>query len=496
MLCYLLIGLLLFVLFQVFGPLYHILRLKIKYGSRCIAMFFPLLGDLHFFKSNTLKYGDPIKPFQQTMTQSPYPQFRFSNLLNRTLVGINDPDYYKEILQDHQKFKKVYALFHQGLASNGLVFSDGETWYNQRKLLSSSFSFDQIIKRLTMMNEVVDTYINNFNQQNMVSNLQSMTSQIVSRSFLQNADISFLQDIPIIFARIGELRMNNPLWLFKHLLLGEIAWKVLPIKKETDILNKINVIKQKLDQVIQTRIQQRQQPSFIEPEIKDFLDIHLDQCFQQIQKNPNYKIDMDEIAQQFVTLYFAGTDTTAYGCLNVLLMLAEFPQYQEEIYEEVSSSAAEKYISRENIQQLIKLNAFIQESFRYRPSVPTLILRTVRQDMKIKDLELKKGWFVVIDYFVTRMSEQRIDNPNVFDYKRWIQQQNPYKDENGFSNIAFSGGARNCIGQHMAKMELTIIIAKILKQYKLQITKPVTWFIRGVVQSFTPEDALQFIKRE
>ena len=37
--------------------------------------------------------------------------------------------------------------------------------------------------------------------------------------------------------------MNNPLWLFKHLLLGEIAWKVLPIKKETDILNKINVIK-------------------------------------------------------------------------------------------------------------------------------------------------------------------------------------------------------------------------------------------------------------
>ena len=42
----------------------------------------------------------------------------------------------------------------------------------------------------------------------------------------------------------------------------------------------------------------------------------------------------------------------------------------------------------------------------------------------------------------------------------------------------------------MAKMELTIIIAKILKQYKLEITKPVTWFIRGVVQSFTPEDAL------
>ena len=44
------------------------------------------------------------------------------------------------------------------------------------------------------------------------------------------------------------------------------------------------------------------------------------------------------------------------------------------------------------------------------------------------------------------MSEKRFDNPNAFDYKRWIQQQNPFKDDNGFSNIAFSGGARNCIG--------------------------------------------------
>ena len=37
--------------------------------------------------------------------------------------------------------------------------------------------------------------------------------------------------------------MNNPLWLLKHLLLGEIAWKVLPIKKENDILDRIQLIK-------------------------------------------------------------------------------------------------------------------------------------------------------------------------------------------------------------------------------------------------------------
>lgn len=39
--------------------------------------------------------------------------------------------------------------------------------------------------------------------------------------------------------------------------------------------------------------------------------------------NDSNKIEIDEIIQQFITLYFAGTDTTAFSSANTLYLLAQ-----------------------------------------------------------------------------------------------------------------------------------------------------------------------------
>jgi cytochrome P450 len=63
-------------------------------------------------------------------------------------------------------------------------------------------------------------------------------------------------------------------------------------------------------------------------------------------------------------------------------------------------------------------------------------------------------------------------NPEYFDDPREF---NPYRFKlpldhpNAF--MPFSGGARNCIGQHMSMMEVRIALIDILKTYKLERTK-------------------------
>ena len=48
------------------------------------------------------------------------------------------------------------------------------------------------------------------------------------------------------------------------------------------------------------------------------------------------------------------------------------------------------------------------------------MLRYAKDDVKIQDLEIKKGWFIMPDNFTTRMSDKYIDDPLVFNYKRWL----------------------------------------------------------------------------
>ena len=74
------------------------------------------------------------------------------------------------------------------------------------------------------------------------------------------------------------------------------------------------------------------------------------------------------------------------------------------------------------------------------------MLRYAKEDVKIQDLEIKKGWFIMPDNFTTRMSDKYIDDPLVFNYKRWLNHNNPYKHDDSYANLTFSAGSRNCIG--------------------------------------------------
>jgi cytochrome P450 len=71
-----------------------------------------------------------------------------------------------------------------------------------------------------------------------------------------------------------------------------------------------------------------------------------------------------------------------------------------------------------------------------------------------------------LGFGVSMFNPKYFDDPKEFKPERFNL---PLEHPNSF--MPFSGGTRNCIGQHMAIMEVRIALVDILKKYKVERTK-------------------------
>ncbi|CAD8142243.1 unnamed protein product [Paramecium pentaurelia] len=109
--------------------------------------------------------------------------------------------------------------------------------------------------------------------------------------------------------------------------------------------------------------------------------------------------DIDEILQQFITLLFAGTGTTAILCYHSLYFFALYPEAQQEIREIVFSVCTEEHILYDKLKQLNKLSTFINEVLRLSKPTAKLILENCIQTHQFKDLKIQKNWIFIINPF-------------------------------------------------------------------------------------------------
>lgn len=81
---------------------------------------------------------------------------------------------------------------------------------------------------------------------------------------------------------------------------------------------------------------------------------------------------------------FQGYETTATSTAYVLLMIAMYPEYQNNILEEINSVLPDRNtpLTPDNIKLMTYLDIFIKETLRLFPAVPYLT-RMATKDVKI-----------------------------------------------------------------------------------------------------------------
>ena len=154
----------------------------------------------------------------------------------------------------------------------------------------------------------------------------------------------------------------------------------------------------------------------------------------------------------------------------------------------------ERQISIEDCRQMKYLDMVIKECLRLYPPVP-FIARKITKQFTVKGLVLPEGCTCMVPVYLLHRDPVTFPNPEHFLPERFegdsLNRANPY------AYVPFSAGARNCIGQKFAMLEMKIVLSSIIRKYKLKslVHRDEVDTVMSVVTKADSPILIQFDKR-
>ncbi|MBX1799189.1 cytochrome P450 [Campylobacter jejuni] len=413
-------------------------------------------------------------------------QTGYVKMPNFDLYVINDTKEVKRMMVDEVREFPKSAFLHELLSpllGESIFTTNGEVWKKQRELLRPSFEMTRINKVFNLMSEAVADMMDRFSKYpnhaviEVDEAMTFITADVIFRTIMSskldeekgkkilNAFVTF-QEQSVHTAMRRMFRF--PKWL--SYVLGD--------RKRAKAGD---VIRQVLSDIIK--------PRYDMADNAEFEDI-LGSLLLVVDADTNKRFSFEEILDQVAMLFLAGHETTASSLTWTLYLLSLYPKEQEKAYEEITQVLQGASIEISHLRQFKYLSNIFKESLRLYPPVG-FFAREAKKDTQVRDKLIKKGSGVVIAPWLIHRHEEFWTNPHGFNPSRF---EGEYKKD---AYLPFGVGERICIGQGFAMQEAILILANILKTYKLELEEG---FVPDVVGRLTVRSAngmrIKFSKRE
>ncbi len=416
-------------------------------------------------------------------------QTGYVKMPNFDLYVINDTKEVKRMMVDEVKEFPKSAFLHELLSpllGQSIFTTNGEIWKKQRELLKPSFEMTRISKVFNLMSGAAADMMKRFEKYpdkaiiEVDEAMTFVTADVIFRTIMSSKlDEEKGKKILNAFVTFQEQSVHTamrrmfffPKWL--SYILGDRK----RAKAGNTIRNVLKgIIKPRYDAVSNGNL-------------GDCEDI-LASLLLVVDAQTNERFSFEEILDQVAMLFLAGHETTASSLTWTLYLLSLYPDEQEKAYEELSQILQGKDIEIIHLRQFKHLTNIFKESLRLYPPVG-FFAREAKQDTKVRDKLIKKGSGVVIAPWLIHRHEEFWSNPHGFNPNRF---ENEYKKD---AYLPFGVGERICIGQGFAMQEAILILANILRTYKLELEEG---FVPDVVGRLTIRSAngmrIKFSKRK
>ncbi|MGH8454706.1 MAG: cytochrome P450, partial [Nevskiales bacterium] len=173
-----------------------------------------------------------------------------------------------------------------------------------------------------------------------------------------------------------------------------------------------------------------------------------------------------QIRDEVMTLFLAGHETTALALSFSFALLAQHPEAEARLLEEIHSVLGDRPPTVEDIQRLPYTEKVLKESMRVYPPAWILARQTVRE-VEIGGYKIPPKAFVSMSEWVTHHDPRWFPEPERFLPERWTEEFEKKLPKHAY--FPFGAGPRGCIGRPLAMMEATLFLTTILQRYKFTL---------------------------
>ncbi|KAF8652335.1 hypothetical protein AX16_004441 [Volvariella volvacea WC 439] len=273
----------------------------------------------------------------------------------------------------------------------------------------------------------------------------------------------FLMSIP------GLTRLFNSEWAYNHRHWFEKAEFLSPVSPLIESMHTIRVISTRM---LEEKVKESIELSSDTEAKRDFMSILVRARRAELADDKsNYAMSDEAMKNQVLTFLGAGHETTASGLTWALWLLANDPQSQRRLREEVTSViTVNPSLDYRTLRDLKWLNCVVMEGLRVLPPVPVAV-RVAAKTGHIQDTLVPEGTMIYIPIRALNTWKATWgEDAEEFRPSRWLELPKEYDPT--FALFSFITGPHACIGRNMSIIEMKAVLACLIANFEFEPAYP------------------------
>ena len=246
------------------------------------------------------------------------------------------------------------------------------------------------------------------------------------------------------------------------------------------------------EKLISSKFQERKE-TYREETIRDLTDALIKSLNDAEMEDAKAKGLLNEqcLKNALADVLVAGSDTGASFLTWSFLYLAAFPEVQAKVHQELDNVIGQdRPIRFKDRGSLPYLEATITEILRHSSFAYVAVPHVVLNNTMLGNYEVPENSQLVVDLRAIHHDPNYWQDPESFDPKRFLDEDGNFVCPATFSFLPFGAGPRGCFGQTLAKIEMFLFLAQVLRQFSLEwppgssqpdLEAPVEDIVRGVL---------------
>ncbi|RYY61010.1 MAG: cytochrome P450, partial [Chitinophagaceae bacterium] len=412
---------------------------KKKYNLPTGYPFLPTLFRSNDFLANPIRFiSQSMEKFGGTYTATLG--------LSKKIILTQDPEFINYILKvNHKNYHKSPLATERAVEffGNGLLFSNGEYWLRQRRLIQPAFHKEKLQGLFEIVKRSIDGYLENFptGTEDVYPLLHQMSFSVLIRSLFDiRISPELMVELGQLFTSLQEFLMRDVNRPIQRLLYPLNGLKKAHLKKAA-----------RLKEILSGIISERRKDA---GEYNDLLDMLLNSRYEDTGE----AMTDGQIIDEALIMIFAGHETTANALSWMLHLLSN---------DEASVARLQDEIRNMSIDQSIRnpwFNAVISEAMRLYPPA-WMTERVAVADDVFGEYSYPKGTILIPFFYGLHRNRDLWVNENAFVPQRFVDDEKLARSINFFP---FGAGPRMCIGNNFAMTEMCFFLYSFFTKFNIK----------------------------